>query len=417
MSSSVGTYTNGAYPIPQGIEVSLNYDTTTKFGDWYKLSDHNRNPIGITYTLVEQADRMANGTLRKYVVARKFVITADWKDFPTLDSNVVDYNGGSVIFSSTPTLSQVTTTTTTAYIPPETIQSESFSNYFYIGSGNEVLISPSAVPQSGLPATGTTVTISGMNNTASGFLQNGNYQVISNVGGVISISAPGVTGQNIACQGTVSWNSGIPIYMFAPADKFDPGKGYTANDLFVATTIPYQVFPTEFSAGDTVTIYGSAIESFNGVFTIDSVMGNGFVIKGVTATVIYSPQAPNQYVYMVKGNYPNPGATISTVTTTVASSAPTQTTYSGPFGAAWIKSFYEANAFIPVWVRVMFAKDPNPTQGSIPDPTQYTDSQNTEGQIYQAYMTTFTYDISKRRTGPNGHGYDYVNLKIEFTEV
>jgi hypothetical protein len=74
------------YIIPQGIQVSL--DNT----NWYKLSDHNRQPMDITYTLIEQTDRMANGTLRKYVVARKFVITAEWKDFPTLDSNVVDYS-------------------------------------------------------------------------------------------------------------------------------------------------------------------------------------------------------------------------------------------------------------------------------------------------------------------------------------
>ena len=76
-----------AYAIPQGIQVSL----TGQDGSWYKLSDHNRQPISITYTLIEQTDRMANGTLRKYVVARKFVINANWKDFPTLDSNVVDY--------------------------------------------------------------------------------------------------------------------------------------------------------------------------------------------------------------------------------------------------------------------------------------------------------------------------------------
>jgi len=76
------------YSIPQGVQVSL--DGTT----WYKLSDHNRQPLGLTYTLIEQTDRMANGTLRKYIVAKKFVIKIEWKDFPTLDSNVVDYNTG-----------------------------------------------------------------------------------------------------------------------------------------------------------------------------------------------------------------------------------------------------------------------------------------------------------------------------------
>jgi hypothetical protein len=76
------------YAIPQGIQVSL----TGQDGSWYKLSDHNRQPISITYTLIESTDRMANGTLRKFVVARKFVISANWKDLPSIDSNVVDYS-------------------------------------------------------------------------------------------------------------------------------------------------------------------------------------------------------------------------------------------------------------------------------------------------------------------------------------
>ena len=80
------------YQIPQGVQVSLDYNSSTGAGTWYKLSDHNRQPINITYNLIEATDRMANGTLRKYIVARKFVITADWKDFPTLDAEVVDAN-------------------------------------------------------------------------------------------------------------------------------------------------------------------------------------------------------------------------------------------------------------------------------------------------------------------------------------
>ena len=80
--------------IAQGIQVSIDYNADTKAGTWYKLSDHNRQPMGITYNLIESTDRMANGTLRKYIVARKFVISADWKDFPSLDSNLVDYSTG-----------------------------------------------------------------------------------------------------------------------------------------------------------------------------------------------------------------------------------------------------------------------------------------------------------------------------------
>jgi hypothetical protein len=92
--------------IPTGVQVSLGLDNTGTATTnpsnmvWYKLTDHNRNPIGITYSLIEQTDRMANGTLRKYVVAQKFIITADWSNLPTLDSNLVDYTTSGSVYGA-----------------------------------------------------------------------------------------------------------------------------------------------------------------------------------------------------------------------------------------------------------------------------------------------------------------------------
>ena len=71
---------------PIGIQVSANGGA-----NWYYLTDHNRDPISIAYELVESTQRMANGTLRKYVVARKFKITAAWKNLPTIESELVDF--------------------------------------------------------------------------------------------------------------------------------------------------------------------------------------------------------------------------------------------------------------------------------------------------------------------------------------
>lgn len=174
------------FQLAQGVQISV--DNT----NWYSLTDHNRQPISITYTLVEQSDRMANGTFRKYVIGRKFVIKVDWKDVPTLDSNLVDWDGNT-------------------------------------------------------------------------------------------------------------------------------------------------------------------------------------------------------------------------------------------FGPAWIKSFYEANSFNPIYVRFNFAKDQGyitgtPTPNTIPDSTTYRDTKATgiaqSGQTYNAFMTTFTYEISSRMPGTSSStGYDYVNLSIEFTEI
>jgi hypothetical protein len=88
---------------------------------------------------------------------------------------------------------------------------------------------------------------------------------------------------------------------------------------------------------------------------------------------------------------------------------------------AWIKAFYEGNYGNPVYVRLIMATEGS-TQDGLPTGT-YTDSQNAESvsEPYVAFMTTFTYDVTKRRIGPikNGvqTGYDYVDLKIEFTEI
>ena len=77
-----------AYPISAGIEVSINGTT------WYKITDHNRQPIEINPELIESANRMANGKMRKYVIAKKDTISTNWSYVPTKPSEIVDGNYG-----------------------------------------------------------------------------------------------------------------------------------------------------------------------------------------------------------------------------------------------------------------------------------------------------------------------------------
>lgn len=77
-----------AYTISAGIEISLNGTT------WYKLTDHNRSTIEITPTLIEKESRMANGTMRKYVVAKKDIISTSWEFLPAKSDCIVDGNYG-----------------------------------------------------------------------------------------------------------------------------------------------------------------------------------------------------------------------------------------------------------------------------------------------------------------------------------
>jgi hypothetical protein len=83
-----------AYRIEAGIQVSLDGVT------WYKLTDHNRKEIQVNPTLIESAKRMANGKMRKYVVAKKQVISTSWEDIPSKSSFTVDGNYSSAWLDS-----------------------------------------------------------------------------------------------------------------------------------------------------------------------------------------------------------------------------------------------------------------------------------------------------------------------------
>ena len=61
-----------AYSINAGISISLDGST------WYKLTDHNRDPIDVSPNIIEHANRMANGRMRKYVIATKKTIATSW---------------------------------------------------------------------------------------------------------------------------------------------------------------------------------------------------------------------------------------------------------------------------------------------------------------------------------------------------
>jgi len=75
-----------AYTLQSGIHISFNNST------WYKLTDHNRQPIDINPELIESQARMANGKMRKYVVAQKNKISTSWKYVPSKTSECVDGN-------------------------------------------------------------------------------------------------------------------------------------------------------------------------------------------------------------------------------------------------------------------------------------------------------------------------------------
>ena len=75
-----------AYLLESGIQISL----TGANGTWQKLTDHNRSPIQISTDVIESQSRMANGKMRKYVIAQKNNISISWKYVPSKQSECVD---------------------------------------------------------------------------------------------------------------------------------------------------------------------------------------------------------------------------------------------------------------------------------------------------------------------------------------
>lgn len=72
---SLGVFPNNSLTNPPGASAA-----------WYDLTDHNRQPIDFSYDNVSKEVRMANGYLRKYVVAQKRNISVDWEMVPSIAS-------------------------------------------------------------------------------------------------------------------------------------------------------------------------------------------------------------------------------------------------------------------------------------------------------------------------------------------
>jgi len=87
-----------SYMLNAGVEVSIGLNSGgTATSDpaqmvWYKLTDDNRQPIKIAYEVIEKTNRMADGTLRRYVIARKHKITASWQNVWSKSSLSTDAN-------------------------------------------------------------------------------------------------------------------------------------------------------------------------------------------------------------------------------------------------------------------------------------------------------------------------------------
>ena len=60
----------------------------------FKFTEHSRSSIPLSYEHIESAERMANGSLRKFIIAKKMSFSVSWQNLPSLDAMTVDANPG-----------------------------------------------------------------------------------------------------------------------------------------------------------------------------------------------------------------------------------------------------------------------------------------------------------------------------------
>lgn len=56
--------------------------TSPTYNQWVQISDHGRSPLSVAVERIENKQRMADGTLRRYVVSKKRTWTASWENLP-----------------------------------------------------------------------------------------------------------------------------------------------------------------------------------------------------------------------------------------------------------------------------------------------------------------------------------------------
>lgn len=74
----------------------LYVDPTDTTKAWIKLSEHNRGDIAMEIERIEQSQRMANGSLRKFFVADKKRFNVSWTMLPGTRGYTVDGEWGAL---------------------------------------------------------------------------------------------------------------------------------------------------------------------------------------------------------------------------------------------------------------------------------------------------------------------------------
>jgi hypothetical protein len=307
--------------MPYNANAGIAVATQSASSTFYYLTDHNRQPITFDFETIERSARMADGTMRKFVVAKKMKISTGWNDLPSgTGVPVSDYD---VIQLTPSTVADVWTNST----------------------GNTNTATP------GQTYTATANIRRTSSSTASAYIRLDWYSASNTL---ISTSP----GTPVSINNN-SWSQ-ISASAVAPAT--------TAYAITTINATPASI--TDY-------IY---VKSVN--FAGNSVATSRFVAgTNTTISLTYLSNLNSGYTMTVDGYK----------------------------GGAWIKDFYETNLFKPVYVKITHSQDAasaNAANAFYPSPSA------SGYEVIQAFMTSLTYEVTKRYTLT-----DLVNVRIEFTEI
>lgn len=75
-----------------GATTEFDSTSTVSTGGILTLSDHSRSQLSVNYEVIEKSNRMADGTMRRYIVSKKRKFSCQWSMLPTIRGQVADGN-------------------------------------------------------------------------------------------------------------------------------------------------------------------------------------------------------------------------------------------------------------------------------------------------------------------------------------
>lgn len=326
----------------------------------YTLTDHNRQPLQISYETIENSARMANGTLRRYITANKKKIAISWDMVPA---------GGGYTFAADSNLGA-------AWLKSfyeENIYKPVWVKLTYAEEGWRFANTQAANRSSNNMSTNVTFNNSVANNA------------IGNIFNIASFAFSSFT----SGSGTASITTTINHNIAANTEIYVTGVNQIFNGTWiVAASAAPNVFTFNFK-GNSNASATFKINSYNqsgntASFNVDN---NAFVNTGASIVISNSQPLLGSSINGTWAVTGKSGQTYFTASNTVSQTA------RGQYGDATILSSSS------------YAGTPSNFSAAQTGIAVYSD-------IMKVFITSFNYDVVKRLSAT-----DIVNMNIEFSEI